>query len=100
MKNAFRITWRARADIAELGDYIARDNPAAAERMLDRIKRRFQMVARQPLIGEARPDLRQDVRCVGEGRYVIYYRPLEPGDETVEIVRVLHGARDVGPDMF
>lgn len=84
----------------DIWTYIADDNPNAADKILARFERTFQMLARQPLIGEARDDLGREIRFVVERPYGIYYRPLSPGNPPVEILRVLHGARDVRPDMF
>ena len=49
---------RVLSDLDEVWDYIARDNPAIADRLLDKIAAKCEMLARQSLIGEARPDLR------------------------------------------
>lgn len=100
MSTAYRIAPLAERDYIEIATFIARDNPAAAERMLRRFERKFEMLARQPMIGESTSDLRRDSRRVIEGVYHIYYRPVPSGPHTVEILRVIHGARDVGPDMF
>ena len=74
--------------------YIARDNREAATRVLDVIRAKFQMLARQPLIGDACEELAEGLRNVPSGSSVIYYLPVSDG---VRIVRVLHGARDVRP---
>jgi toxin ParE1/3/4 len=68
--------------------------------MLERFERKFLMASRQPDIGEARSELLPVLRCLVEGRYVIFYRRLESGDVPVEIVRVIHGARDIRPEWF
>jgi len=44
-----------------------------------------------------RDELAADLRSFPVGRYVIYYRSLPNG---VEIVRVLHSARDLNADFF
>jgi toxin ParE1/3/4 len=44
------------------------------------------------LIGRARPELFADLRSLPFGRYVIFYLPRKRG---IEVVRVLHGARDL-----
>lgn len=88
----FERTSQARLDLVEIVDFIARDNPVAAFRLLDRLEEKFAMLARQPLIGEPRDDLGEGVRQFTVGNYVIYYRSLDDG---ALILRVLHGARDV-----
>lgn len=94
MTPAYRVSLPARGDLQAIWSYIARDSVAAADRMLDRFESKFAIVARQPLIGSACPELGADLRSVVEGKYVIFYRVLVD-DSLVEIVRVIHGARDI-----
>jgi toxin ParE1/3/4 len=47
-----------------------------------------------PLIGRQREELSPRLRSFPVSRYIIFYRPMENG---IEIVRVLHGARDFPP---
>ena len=83
---------RVLSDLDEVWDYIARDNPAIADRLLDKIAAKCEMLARQPVIGEARPDLAMNLREFPVGNYVVFYRPLPDG---IEVYRVLHAARNV-----
>jgi toxin ParE1/3/4 len=45
-------------------------------------------------MGRERPELLADLRSFPVGRYVIFYLPRPHG---IEVVRVLHGARDLKP---
>jgi toxin ParE1/3/4 len=81
----------AKADLIDIWQYIARDNPHAADRMLDRIWEGFRVIVRFPLGGTARPELAKNLRCYAVGNYVIYFRSARDG---VEIARVLHATRD------
>jgi toxin ParE1/3/4 len=83
---------RALTDLAEIWDYIAVDNVSAADAIADLIGDKVQALSRQPGMGRARPDLANELRSLTAGRYVIFYLPLSNG---VDIVRVLHGARDI-----
>lgn len=56
------------------------------------IDQKFKTLAAQPDRGRKRDELGEDLRSFAVGRYIIFYRPLPDG---VEIVRVLHGARDL-----
>ena len=91
----YHVTRQAESDLVSIWEYIAADNPVAADRLIDRIEEKLQMLSRQPLIGEGRNELAPNLRNFPVGNYVIYYRPLESEAVTVEIVRVLHGARDI-----
>ena len=83
---------KAVADLAEIWAYIADDSPRQADAFAARINREFRMLARQPRIGRERPELLANLRSFPVGRYVIFYLPRSRG---IEVVRVLHGARDL-----
>ena len=85
-----RRTARAEEDLIEIWLYIASDDPKAADRLLDRIEAAFLLLAGNPEIGPARPDLAPAMRYFVMGSYLILYRQIADG---VEIVRVVHGAR-------
>ena len=82
----------ARADLDDIWQYIARDNLPAADRLLDTFYERFLLLAKQPLLGEVRDELRPGVRSFAAGSCVIYY---QLADDRIRVVRVLHGSRDV-----
>jgi toxin ParE1/3/4 len=83
----------AQADIDEIWDHIARDNIPNADRFVDRIERRFALLADNPGLGAPRDDLRPGLRRFAHARYLIYYRAIRGG---IEVVRVVHGARGQG----
>lgn len=83
-------TYPARDDLRQIWLYVAERNETAADRLIDRFERTLQMLARHPLIGEAVPQFRPDLRRFTVGQYVLYYQPIQNG---VRVVRVLHGAR-------
>jgi toxin ParE1/3/4 len=82
----------AGADIAEIWDYIAADSIASADAWVDRLDEKLKLLATQPLMGRSRSELATDLRGMPFGRYVIFYLPLPDG---IDVVRVLHSARDV-----
>ena len=49
-------------------------------------------LAENPRIGRSREELAPELRSFSFLNYVIFYRPIDAG---VEIVRVLHGSRDI-----
>ncbi len=84
-------TVKAEQDLDEIWLYIAKDNIAAADKFLDEIGDGVQRLARVPLMGRARPELAPELRSFPVARYVIFYKP---SPAAIEIVRVLHSARD------
>ena len=85
-------TRRARQDLIEIRDHVAADNPAAADALLDRIDDACSRLNEHPRLGPARDDIRPGLRYLIVGDYVVLYRLLDDG---VEIVRVVHGRRDL-----
>ena len=83
-------TAQAEQDLIGIWAYIARDNPTAADRLLDILDRKSQALARNPQIGMARDDVAGGVRHFPVGKYLILYRDL--GD-AIEVVRYVHGMR-------
>ena len=90
--NEFVLSKRAEADVDDIWTYIARNDRQAADRQIDRIYDRFEMLVEQPEFGESVGYLTAGLRRTRVGNYVIYYE-IEP--DHVRIRRVFHGARDV-----
>jgi toxin ParE1/3/4 len=83
----------ARRDLEEVTQQIATDDTAAANRFFDGLYERYQQLSVNYEMGRARPEFGRDVRSFPfERQYLIMYRPIEGG---VEILRFLHGARDL-----
>lgn len=80
----------AEADIEAVMLYIAEDNPPAAIRWVDEIHGKCEKLGGMPGIGVTRPGVRKGLRTFPVGNYLIFYQLVDTG---VEIVRVLHGAR-------
>lgn len=92
------IIWapQAQDDLREIWRYIARDDVDAADRMIDQFEDRCLRLAEHPEAGRARPELAPGLRSLPVGRYIVFYRP---GPDSLEIARVVHGARDL-PALF
>jgi toxin ParE1/3/4 len=80
----------AEADIEEIAIYISQDNPNAAIRWLDTLEAKFETIAEMPGMGILRGYIRPDLRSLAFGNYLIFYHEIDAG---IEILRVLHGAR-------
>ncbi len=80
------------ADLAEIWSFIADDSEASADRFLAKLQTKLSLLATQPEMGRLRPELMPDLRSFPYARYVLFYiaRP-----EGIEVVRVLHSARDI-----
>lgn len=85
---------RAAADLEEIADYIARENPIRAASFVAELEAKCRAVAAAPDLYPARTDLAPGLCMAVHGRYLVLYRDL-PGEDTVRIERVLHRARNL-----
>jgi toxin ParE1/3/4 len=87
-----RLRWAAPAlwHLEEIGDYIARDNRAAADRVISAILDQVELLTTHPHIG--RPGRIAETRelVIKTTPYIVPYRVR---GEDVQILAVLHGAR-------
>ena len=78
--------------------FIAKDNPAAATRVIEAAHETFKNLADMPGLGMPRkfrnPKLKGVRSClVSEfNNYLIFYRPIPEG---IQVLHVYHGARDI-----
>ncbi len=88
----------AKRDLLECFVTIGESSEAAALRFLRAAESTFQLLAAQPRIGRLtnfpHPSLRGVRRFPIKGfeKYLIFYRPTRGG---AEVIRVIHGARDI-----
>jgi toxin ParE1/3/4 len=91
-----RILHRAEADLREIRDYIARDDPSAAGRLFDKLLDAVAALAMSAERG-ARPRddrlRRLDYRYLVVDPYIVFYKVAA---RTVLVYRVLHGHRAYG----
>ncbi len=79
-------------DLLEIWSYISQDSFDAADQFLDQLEQQFDLLASSPLIGKKRDELIPGLRSLTYKNYLIFYRTR---NGNVEIIRVLHGARDI-----
>ncbi|MFH0727551.1 MAG: type II toxin-antitoxin system RelE/ParE family toxin [Pseudomonadota bacterium] len=90
---AILITPAAENDLINLWVYIARANPAAADRIYQAVEKTFETIASMPGIGAVYQTQRAKLRDLRFfpikhfPHYLIYYRLITNG---IEIIRVLH----------
>ena len=88
---------KAKKDFLSIWAYIAEDSPNAADRLLDTIKEKCDLLGDNPDLGQARPGISAEMRYFPIKNYLILYRKTPHG---VDVVRVLHGARDLGGALY
>jgi toxin ParE1/3/4 len=87
-----RISPRANSDLIEIWSYIADDSIANADAFIDKLYETIHVLGRQHGSGRQREELAPGIQSFPFGRYIIFYRAIT---NAIEIVRVLHGARDI-----
>lgn len=92
MSGHIESTPEAIKDLDAIWDYIAQDSIPATDRLFDELQYRFELLAKNPELGELQPLLADgSYRRFCFRKYVIYYRPIVDG---IVLVRVLHGSRE------
>jgi toxin ParE1/3/4 len=98
MTRGVKKTPDAKRDLVEISVYIGRDSLEAARRFRQAAQETFRQIAAMPGIGQPCPTENPELagmRCVfvtGFSKYLVFYRP---AGRAVEVVRVVHGARDL-----
>jgi toxin ParE1/3/4 len=91
-----RYTPRARSDLAEIHDYIAQENPQAARRVIQIIRKAAEALAQNPQVGKAGRVAGTRELAVGRFPFMLAYRV---DAEEVQILSVIHTAR-MWPENF
>lgn len=89
---AVRWLLRAGTDLQAIREYIAQDNPSAARSLARRVRDAADQLDRFPELGRAGPVAGTRELIVSNAPYVVAYRISDDGN--VEILAVLHGARE------
>lgn len=88
----YRIRWREEAlqSLQAIGNYIAENNPTAANRVVGRVFEAVDLAASHPLIFPQRGDYRV---CPMVSPYLVFYRVVE-AEKLIVVVDVIHAARN------
>ena len=90
------VRWTAEAEtwLRDIYDYIARDDPRAAARVLEGIYEKAQVLRNYPEIGyRYRSEPEGEIRILLYGHYRIAY--LLADDSRIDILGVFHGALEI-----
>ena len=93
----YRLSKAAEIDLVAIAEFIAIDSSVAAINVVERIERAFSFLGDNPGVDRLRDDVSDEsVRSWIVDSYVIVYRERKG---RIEVVRILHGARDIGTIM-
>lgn len=93
--SAATLSRRARRELLDAAEWIARANPLAAQGLCEAVIKAAELIGAHPAIGTARPDLARAAHRflpLTGFPYIIVYSTRDPRPR---IVRVVHGARDL-----
>lgn len=87
-------TPQAEEDVIEIWFYIAVENKSKlnADRFMDKLDRQLVFLSENPGIGSKKDQYAKGLYQYIFGNYLIFYFPVKDG---IELIRVLHGARDL-----
>jgi toxin ParE1/3/4 len=85
-------TQKARADLDDIYDFIAPDNPLRARTYIEDIETACEGLCDTPMLGVARPDLRPNLRILTLWRRVVVAYRVMP--DRIDVLRVFSGGQD------
>jgi toxin ParE1/3/4 len=101
VKRAVRVQAAAAQDLGSILAHISQDSPESAERFPDAFQFTLAAIAEYPLLGHpvrTRASMLKGLRrraVIGFRSYLVFY--LVPATGPVLVLRVLHGAMNIGP---
>jgi toxin ParE1/3/4 len=92
------IAAEAEADLEQIAAYVAEQSPASALKLVRALREKCESLVDAPRAYPLVPRYEQfGVRRRPFGQFLIFYRV---GDDAVEIIHILHGARDYEALLF
>lgn len=82
---------RVEQDLSEIYDWIADESPANADAYIERLVAAMRLLADMPRMGSCPLPRFPSVRSLPVGSHLIFYQPIDDG---IDVIRVVHGARD------
>ena len=93
MRNKYRLTPNAAADIDEIAAYTLDTwGQQQTRKYISELEKRFVWLAQQPTAGRDRDDIRLGLRSYLQGSHVVIYRVV---GSDIEVVAVPHQSQDI-----
>ena len=83
---------QAREDLFDIWFYIAEDSTINADKFIDKLATKYHWLTEFPDAGVLRDDLERNLQCFPVDRYLLFYKVT---DINLELIRVLHGSRNI-----
>jgi toxin ParE1/3/4 len=81
------------ADLHNIFEWIAKDNPSAAAKVIARIRDKIGLLELDALAKMGRPGRAKGTRELIESPYIIVYK-VDDRQRLVSVIAIIHGARD------
>jgi plasmid stabilization system protein ParE len=92
----YQFTPQAVSDLLEIWTFIAQDNPEAADRVEEAVFKACDLLADSPLAGSVRKDMTPlPLRFWVVHPYSKYLIVYDPEKKPLQVIRILHGARNL-----
>jgi plasmid stabilization system protein ParE len=92
----YQFTPQAVSDLLEIWTFIAQDNPEAADRVEEAVFKACDLLADSPLAGSVRKDMTPSpLRFWVVHPYSKYLIVYDPEKKPLQVIRILHGARNL-----
>ncbi|MCF7789492.1 MAG: type II toxin-antitoxin system RelE/ParE family toxin [Prosthecobacter sp.] len=65
---------------------------AKADQLIERFRSKLEHLAKWNTLGRPRPEMARNCRSYPFGKYCFFFRPVDNG---IEVIRVIHSARDL-----
>ncbi len=96
-----RLSPDAKAELEAIGDYIARDNPRRAASFIAELLEKCEGLATMPLGFPLVPRYgAHGIRLLVHGNYQIFYRTIGDPVALVDVLHIVHGARNYTAILF
>lgn len=82
----------AKVDLREIWDHVSDDSQFQADRLIERFRSKLEHLAKWNTLGRPRPEMARNCRSYPFGKYCFFFRPIDNG---IEVIRVIHSARDL-----
>jgi len=91
-KRIVKISASAAEDLKDVWDYVAQHNENVAGKLIKEIKNKLLLLRDNPLVGREQNQFLVGLRSFVVKSYFIFYLPLDDG---IDVLRVMHGSRDI-----
>jgi toxin ParE1/3/4 len=88
----YRLSLDAVQDLESIQQYVLEKRPSSVDDVMESIEAACILLGLHPGVGRTRDEIAAGVLSFPAGRYLIFY---DKDNDTINILRVIHGSRDI-----